>query len=177
MNTTRLRPRLSLRTALILFVLAGPFILAAIRLNEYRELSWYHSKVADFPLRSSDETRSAGPIPDSIIILVRKDESVGAFIPTSQTIVPEQVTYEWLYRTDGKHGLSARDPAVKSGRATATSITFGPFSIEWSGSDKGWGWVYYDDADDPQQLCVTGRQSFIGLNPDDEKWDFRPHPR
>ena len=180
------KPRLSLGVGLVLFVLAGPLSLAVWNLTltflEYRELRLYGLKVNAKAMAPSDPSVATGPIPDGVIVLVRKGDNVGAFVPTAQTLNPEQINYEWYYRTDGKPRLDVADPAVSSGRATAAwqsgqplaRVQFGPFSIKWSGSDNGWGWLYYDVADDPQQLCVTGRQTFVGVNPSDPKWVFTP---
>lgn len=63
--------------------------------------------------------RTSGPVPDGVIVLLRKGDAYGAIIPVSQTINPEQIKYEWYYRTDGKSHLGDSVPSVKQGTGSS----------------------------------------------------------
>lgn len=189
--TSRKRFRFSLRVAATLFLLAGPLILGLwnLRLNyiESRQLSVFRTKLdaklSSHPSLARSIKRTSGPIPDGVIILLRKDDAYGAVIPVSQTRGLEQIKYKWYYRTDGKSHLGENIPSVRSGTGSAmwksgqplARIEFGPFSLVWSGQSNGWGFLYFND-DVPQGICVTGRTSFEGLDPSDEKWTYRTEP-
>jgi hypothetical protein len=103
------------------------------------------------------------------VLLLRQGNAFGAFIPRVQNRRGEVVEYNWYYRTDGKGTLDPSDPAVQHGNAVGTrpttgiNVKFGPFTLQWSGCDKGWGWIYYhpSGASDPnvkptRHFCLAG---------------------
>jgi hypothetical protein len=91
------------------------------------------------------------PIPDDFVILVRRGNIFGCFIPRNQGKKGESLEYDWYFRTDGLGRFSPDDPQVQSGHSFAgpypqvspVRIKFGPFEIDWSGT-MNWGYLYYN---------------------------------
>lgn len=107
----------------------------------------------------------------------------GAFILTSQTLDPERVSYHWYVRTDGSGVLDAKDGNVLSGEERdQRRLEFGPFTVSWSGSAEGVGYIYYDNfAHEPANrnttyLSVTSEKSLTGIDAADSKWTFKHSP-
>jgi hypothetical protein len=194
-----LTPRYSLRTLLILIALSslavhfGPPLWQ--RYVRYTQARQYASLQAtkDWPPGSPksfaiDDGRG---IPDDFVILVRRGDTFGCFIPHNQCQKGESVEYEWFYRTDGGGRLTAHDEHVESGHGFAgpyvtgsgqsLSITFGPFSIPWSGHGKGWGFAYYDynpvprdrSAPDVLRICSTKIKNPSLLDARDARWLYK----
>lgn len=85
----------------------------------------------------------AARITDGTIVLLRNGRTNAAFVVTKQSLFPEVVDFSWFLRCDGKSTFDSKNPALASGIVTgATSITFGPFNIQWSSAGIG-GYVYY----------------------------------
>ena len=160
-------PRYSLRTllvgmaltaALIPIVQLGWPILSAIA----RPANTPASKLCGnglLLLVSLSVTDDGRGVPDDFVILVRRGNTFGCFIPRNQYKKGESVEYDWYYRTDGLGRFRSDDPQVQSGHGFAgpyvsgsgqsVVIAFGPFKIPWSGSGAGRGFVYYDYNPDP----------------------------
>lgn len=103
-------------------------------------------------------------VEDGDVILVRNAQSCGAIIVSSQHIEPEKMDYEWRYRTDGDGMLFSDDPAVTSGSSTSGGPTseinmhVGPFDLQWSGGDKGFGWFYFPEDSAVEFHVMRGRR-------------------
>ena len=188
-------PRFSLRALLILFVLVGPAILGiqhlwrraivSHELSEYRDQlearvnAWPATLARSVIVGSMKQGRF--PVRDGVIVLVRSEAGFGAIVPIAQTATPEAIKYRWYYRLDRNSRLGDEVPNVISGEDTMTCgsgierISFGRFELGWSGSDKGWGWFYNDDASLNQAMLITGRTSFVGLDPAKEQWQIGFH--
>jgi hypothetical protein len=193
--------RYRLRTLLIGVALAAVLVhvgqLGWHRYIRYREARQYASlqsakkwPIAELSSFVIDEGRG---VPDDFVILVRSGDTFGCFIPRNQFKKGESVEYEWYYRTDGLGRFSANDPQVQSGRGFAgpyvpgsgqsLTITFGPFSIPWSGNDPGWGFVYFDynpvppdrSAPDVLRICSTDNKSLNLIDARDPRWLYKSH--
>ena len=194
-------PRFSLRALLTGVALAAVLVqlgqLGWHRFVRYCEGRQYASLQAskNWPIESResfviDEGRGT---PDDFVILVRRGDTFGCFIPRNQFKKGESVEYEWYYRTDGLGRFSANDPQVQSGRGFAgpyisgsgqsLHITFGPFSIPWSGNGAGWGFVYFDynpvpadrSAPDVLRICSTDIKSLNLIDARDAHWLYKSH--
>lgn len=115
---------------------------------------------------------------DGDIVLVRDGESCGAFVVKSQTLQPEQMEYDWYYRSDGNGMVFVKDPAVSSGSELSGSSTsslnmhFGSFDLQWSGGDRGFGWFYYPDGPGVE-FCVTRARQLQNIDAMSERWQFK----
>jgi hypothetical protein len=152
---------------------------------------------SNLPSASLDDSR---PVPDGFIILVRRGDTFGCFIPRNQGAKGESLEYDWYYRSDGKGSLNPDDPNVHSGHAFAgpyvlgaglVRVTFGPFDMELSGSDPGWGYVYYQHrnsakksdgtrdyetlSDDHLRFCSTDAKSVVLVDARDARWIYRAY--
>lgn len=129
------------------------------------------------------------PIRDGTLILVKKGDTVGAFILSEQTLEPEKTKYHWWYRDDGSGELDIGLEEVTSGTdilnvspTSSNSISFGPFRIAWSGNAVGKGYIYYKYSPgwrvSPSELriCVTDKSSINGINALDDKWKYKGTP-
>lgn len=78
------------------------------------------------------------PVGDGTIVLLRKGNTIGAFVLENQNYDPELTDYKWYLRTDGKTTIDPKDPAVSTGAVHgASSIKFGPFNVDWSTLSSG----------------------------------------
>lgn len=125
------------------------------------------------------------PIPTGVVILVRQDGRYGAFVMRRQIPSPERVEYAWWLCADGASDFRASQNLVTSegeafvnGRMLAP-IRFGPFSVGWSSSEPGAGFLYYrhvpceDVASTDLHFCVTTEHSIENIDASDPKWDYR----
>jgi len=121
------------------------------------------------------------PIPDGILVLVKKKNTYGAFILSQQSVWEEEkASYKWWYRTDGDGDLTHNSVITGSGACNASEqIRFGPFIVRWSGNMAGKGWISYDympGEDVPDhglRICVTGETSINGIDAADSKWKYK----
>jgi hypothetical protein len=194
-------PRYSVRTLLIGVTLAAVLIHLGqlgwhrfIRYAEARQYSSLHA-AKKWPIASLDSfvIDNGRGVPDDYVILVRRADTFGCFVPRNQFQKGESVEYEWYYRTDGLGRFSANDPQLQSGRGFAgpyvpgsgqsLTITFGPFSIPWSGNGPGWGFVYFDynpvprdrSAPDVLRICSTDVKSLNLIDARDARWLYKSH--
>jgi hypothetical protein len=193
-------PRFSLRGlmigAAVIAVLVEVGHLAWPRLLRYREGRQYASLQSTKQWQMStgsfaiDDGRG---IPDGFVILVRRGNTFGCFIPRNQNKKGESVEYDWYFRTDGRGRFDPEDPQVNSGHSFAgpyvpgighsVVIEFGPFSIPWSGHAPGWGYVYYDYNPDPPdrtapdvlRISSTDIKSLDLINARDRRWIYKSH--
>jgi len=129
----------------------------------------------------SDGIHMAVPnaVPDGVVVLVRQDQSYGAFILKDQNTVPETTNYSWYYRPFGKGPLDPSSPSVQHGEGRGSPIEFGPFSVSWSGASPGRGWLYYKCAPGAPisradlHLCVTSETDIKKVDPADPKWVYK----
>ena len=57
---------------------------------------------------------------------------------------PEQCTFTWLLRTDGKLNFAPKSEGLQEGvKENSKSLRFGPYSLEWSMGSEGIGWIYF----------------------------------
>ena len=196
-----LTPRYSLRSLLIAVTIAavlvqiGPFAWrrflglreAGQNANLQAAKTWPSSSLKSYVI---DEGRG---VPDDFVVLVRRGDTFGCFIPRNQNQRGESAEYEWYYRTDGQGRFAPSDPQVKSGHGLtgpyisgsgkSLNITFGPFEIPWSGHGPGWGFVYFDynpvppdrSAPDVLRICSTNIKSLHLLDARDPRWLYKPH--
>jgi len=203
-------PRFGLRTLFIaILVIAAITALAIvirprfIRFIECRQyatlqkarepfvLQWRdnHAKIG-FPVDSVDNSRQ---VPDGFVILVRRGNTFGCFIPRNQRKKGESLEYDWYYRTDALGKFSTVDPDVHQGHSFAgpyirgqglVTVNFGPFKIEWSSDDPGWGWLYYGDylgretiAADDLRICSTDCKSVEFIDARSAEWIYKAYVR
>lgn len=116
----------------------------------------YRSLAADSSDGSDSHSVDGGRgIPDDYVILVRRGQTFGCFIPRQQFKAGESARFDWYYREDGGGKLDPSDSNVKSGRGFSGAyvpgsgqspiVKFGPFAIEWSGNGPGWGFLYHQE--------------------------------
>ena len=194
-------PRYSVRALLIGVALTAVLVqlgqLGWRRFIHYREARQYATlqaaknwPIAQLKSFSIDEGRG---VPDDFVILVRRGSTFGCFIPRNQFKKGESVEYDWYYRTDGLGRFSPNDPQVKSGHAFAgpyvsgsgqsVLITFGPFTVPWSGNGLGWGFIYFDYNPDPPdrsgpdvlRICSTDIKSLNLIDARDARWTYKSH--
>jgi hypothetical protein len=128
---------------------------------------------------------------DGAVVLVKKGNCYGAFIPRGQHVRPEGLAFGWYYRTDGKGVFTAMaSTAVRSGRGSGIVvkgevgqfIRFGPFSVPWSAHGDGEGYLYYQHyegekvAPGDQMLCVTNETDIAKIDATDPKWVYKGAP-
>ncbi|MHB1001572.1 MAG: hypothetical protein ACYC27_20215 [Armatimonadota bacterium] len=127
-------------------------------------------------------TRSAieSPVNNGDIVLVKKGNIYGAFIPGNQEMEPETLDYDWYYRTDGKGTFrSSESSEFKHGNGKGAPIKFGAFTIGWSGNMKGKGFIYYKHENggrvspDDIRICVTGETDIEKIDAADGRWLYR----
>ena len=88
-------------------------------------------------------------IEDDDVILVRHQNACCAIIVNEQGIESESLRYEWYLRVDGSGRLFGGETAVSKGSVTIgpptcnTNMHIGPFDLQWSGGDGGFGWFYF----------------------------------
>jgi len=139
------------------------------------------------------------PIRNGQIVLLRKgSRNYGAFIPTSQHMVPEKLEFRWYYRTDGKGTFKPNEAAhFESGTGgcgsdssvpysdTITIINvaqFGPFSLGWSGIDDRQGYIYYGDFEheavspNDELICVTEETDITRIDATSPRWVYKGSP-
>ncbi len=122
------------------------------------------------------------PVPDGIVVLVRKSGKYGAFVLRNQTGDPEGAEYDWWYQSDGSGSFDSNSVGVSSGKGTTPKIRFGAFDISWSGNSEGSGWLYYEHkagdlvAPDDLYFCITKLGSVDGINATDPKWVYKATP-
>ncbi len=193
-------PRYSLRALLVGVALTAALIpigqIGWRRFARYSEVRQYATLQASrtWPVASLqsfviDEGRG---VPDDFAILVRQGNTFGCFIPRNQFKRGESVEYDWYYRTDGLGRFDPSDPQVQSGRGFAgpyvfgsesVMITFGPFTIPWSGGGPGWGFIYFDYNPDPPdrsapdvlRICSTDIKSLTLIDGRDGHWIYKSH--
>jgi hypothetical protein len=124
------------------------------------------------------------PVPDGEIVLLKRSNEVAAFILKHQKMSPEQMDFEWFYRSDGKGTFTAGDTAVMSGYSSnASQVVVSNFTVQWSGNTTAKGWVYFSSA--PTQLtktadftmCVTTETDISKIDANDPKWKYRERPK
>jgi len=122
------------------------------------------------------------PVPDGVVVLLRKNGKYGAFIPRNQGTAPERMQYDWWYRGDGKAVFDVQHPSVSAGQGAGRSIKFGPFAVSWSGHSRGSGWLYYGKyagyaaLPEDAHMCVTDQHSVDGIDAADARWTYRASP-
>jgi len=83
-------------------------------------------------------------IPDGTAVVLKKEGSVGVVFISKQITGPEQCTFTWLLRTDGKLNFAPKSEGLQEGvKENSKSLRFGPFSLEWSMGSEGIGWIYF----------------------------------
>ena len=194
-------PRFSVRTLLIGVAVAAVLVHLGqlgwqrfVRYAEAREYAGLHAAkkwpIAGLDSFVIDEGRG---VPDDFVILVRSGDTFGCFIPRNQFKKGESVEYEWHYRTDGHGRFGPNEAQVQSGHGFAgpyvsgsgqsLTITFGPFSIPWSGHGSGWGFVYFDynpvprdrSGPDVLRICSTDIKSLHLIDARDARWVYKSH--
>lgn len=151
----------------------------------YRSLKFAHG---EHVWRDGISLAVPDPVPSGVVVLVRRvppdseQANYGAFVLTNQTSA-ERMSYRWYFRSDGSGVLDPNDAAVRSGEARdRRRLEFGPFTISWSGSVEGAGYVYYDNfAHMPAEknttyICVTAEKDLNGINAADPKWVYKFSP-
>jgi hypothetical protein len=128
---------------------------------------------------------------DGQVVLVRRRQkpddpayTYGAFILDSERIEPQERTdYRWILRTDGGSVLDPAHPSVSQGSATNQNrVTFGPFTISWSGHEAGKGFLYYPRfagsvrTSDDWELCLTQLSSFSNIDAADPQFVYKTSP-
>jgi len=134
--------------------------------------------------RTGISTAVQPPVKDREIVLLIKGDTIGAVIPTKQTTTPERISYDWYYRTDGGGTFRPADEMkYRSGHTrNAKSISFGPFSVWWSGHDEGSGYLYYEDfpgypiSKNDIRMCVTHEWDLRRIDAFDRRWVFKGSP-
>ena len=123
-------------------------------------------------------------VEDGDLVLFRKRGTFGALVVTAQGMKPEKMDFEWYYREDGDGNLAIPNPGVFHGQGTAemptsaANIRFGPFELQWSGGDDGFGWVYFprsESADSATEVCHVGRKRLDRIDAADPRWVFQTH--
>ncbi len=121
------------------------------------------------------------PVSNGEIVLVKKGEAIGAFIPTKQTSSPERISYDWYFRTDGQGTFRAEEAEdYESGHVEADrKVGFGPFVIPWSFQSDGAGWLYYGKSpdspveEDDIRICLTHERDLEQIDAFDHRWIFK----
>jgi len=121
-------------------------------------------------------------IRDGCVVLVRREGTLGAFIPLAQD---GTMRYKWRYRQAGTGVLDASDADVICGEnqiSDGGQIAFGPFSIEWSMGGQGEGWIYYQVMpghpvkETDVRICVTTKTDFNKIDPADRSFVYKGSP-
>jgi len=121
---------------------------------------------------------NAVPLFDGDVVLVRDRKSCGALIVKAQNMQPERMEYDWHYRSDGSGMVFADDAAVSSGSglsdtpSTTNNVHFGPFNLQWSGSDQGVGWLYYPH-ESSVEFCVVRERPLRNIDAMSEELQFK----
>src|SRR4030095_2735188 len=81
-------------------------------------------------------------VPDDYVVLVRRGNTCGCFIPRKQMQRGESIEYDWYYREGGGGKFGPGEANVKSGHdfsgvyvsgsGQMLAVKFGPFDIEWA---------------------------------------------
>lgn len=191
-------PRFGLRALLLAVVLVAVFVqlgqLGWRQFVRYQEAHEYATKQATKKWSGSDASLAIDDsrgVPDDFVILVRRGNEFGCFIPRNQYKKGESLEYDWYYRTDGLGRFDPDDPKVRSGHSFAgpyvqgsggVVIKFGRFEIPWSGNGPGWGFVYFDynppDRKSPDilRICATDVKSLDYLDARQKKWIYKAFP-
>ena len=104
-------------------------------------------------------------IPDGSAVVLKNGDAVGVIFVTDQLMDPEQCTFHWLLRTDGRLDFGAKDKGLQEGHKNrAKTLKFGPFEIEWSGSGDGHGWVYFPKDDTYMGVIVGAKREDLIIN-------------
>jgi len=123
-------------------------------------------------------------VEDGDLVLFRKAETFGALVVTAQRLKPEEMEFEWYYREDGGGNLATPNAAVVHGESTASiptssvNIRFGPFELQWSGGDNGFGWLYFphsESSDSLTEVCHVGRKRLDRIDAADPRWVFETY--
>ena len=102
-------------------------------------------------------------IPDGSAIVLMDGDSIGIAILREQSVKPETLAFDWFLRTDGQINFRPKTKAVRKGsKENVSSITFGPFSTEWSSNGNGRGFIYLNNN------YYTG----VIIDPDTQKLNF-----
>jgi len=144
----------------------GGRTIAVISLKAFLQLSGVDEQVVDEVVTTTGTAvpgdRNAEWIRDGSITVVRTDSYYGAFKPLQQTSTEADGTieYQWWYQPNGS-GLFL-GPSVITGYGAASetgdtdrNLRIGPWSIQWSKSGPGTGWVYYAAPGLEFQFAVT----------------------
>jgi hypothetical protein len=193
-------PRFGLRSLLLAVVIVAVLVqvvpLVWRRYVAYRHAREYATMQAakKWPIssRESFAIDQGRGIPDDYVILVRRGDLFGCFIPRNQFKKGESVEIEWYFRGDGVGYFNSDDPNVHSGRSfvgpyipgigQSLAIKFGPFEIPWSGNERGWGFIYYDynppdrAAADILRISATDVKTLEYLDARDPKWIYKAYP-
>lgn len=182
--------RWTLLILLLLLVFGAGIVTVAPKLWQLYQRDRQRQELMDLSTTTSHVIGGAStgveePVWDGQVILVRKGNRFGVFIPLAQEMGPETLTYQW-YCFDGSGKFDLDNPQTETGIRTVGATRPGPrvvefdaFKFEWSGSGEGWGWIYYDripsEATQPGDLrfCLTELEHLDGLNPRDPEFIYK----
>ena len=124
------------------------------------------------------------PLADGTVVLVKRGETVGAFLLVRQTAGPARAMYRWWYGPEFRGRLDTGSPEIVSGygHSKGEAIAFGPFSVEWSAKSDGLGYVYYPQhagshaSPSDTLVCVTDLTGIEGVDALDPKWHYKRTP-
>jgi hypothetical protein len=147
-------------------------------------MALYRHGPSHFPVSATGRSGVEQPVYDGQVVLLRKGDAFGAFVPLKQSgHGGGTIEFEWYYRTDASGELDEGSPAVHSGRGivsgSSPDAVFGPFTLQWSYSTAGWGWLYYDRGSretvqpDDLRICLTERRSLWGLDAASAHWTYK----
>ena len=117
-------------------------------------------------------SRSVGNVANGQLVLLRKNDTYGAFMLTGQGTTKQRIRWRgilpqiykdssqrraqfiWRFGTDPNGGFDTRssevewsdDPKRVWDKGGEWMIAFGPFALEWSNCTKDKGWIYYTRA-------------------------------
>jgi hypothetical protein len=122
------------------FMLAMGLIVGAV---VYVAFQVYDGSQAGTVQASTDRARS---VPDGAVVQVSDGSVYGAFRLYGQSTSPEQASYSfrWVDAQGKLHSGEgvARRSSGPGGGQHSPYVIFGPFSLEWSMSGAGSGWIY-----------------------------------
>lgn len=118
-------------------------------------------------------------VADDHVVLVARDDCVGAFVLSGQRTNPDAAKVQWVCRKRGVGHLGLKDPDCTSGGGWLEEendwrIRFGAFDLRWR---HKWflGRIEYG-ADWGTSVCFTNLRSLDDVNPLDPRWVYRRHP-
>jgi hypothetical protein len=207
-RVAKIAPRFGLRALLgavvvvaVLVQLGKVYWPSVVRFVEARQYARLQAGEEAFVIKQRKQQEKDGsfsasidkgrPVPDNFVILVRRGDVFGCFIPRKQGQKGESLEYDWYFRTDGQGRFAKGDLNVQSGHAFAgpyvsggglVRVKFGPFDFEWSGHGTGWGYLYYDEgavnqsvAADHQRVCATNVKTVEYLDAREAQWLYKAY--